>query len=42
MDIDLKREKADFVIDNSRSLEETEKRVRELMSYLQRELGRFC
>ncbi len=42
MDIDRKRELADFVVDNSGSLEETEKQVKEFMSYLQRELGRFC
>jgi len=42
LDIDRKRELADFVIDNSGSLEETERQVRELMAYLQKELGRFC
>jgi len=42
MDIERKRELADFVIDNSGSLEETEKQVRELMFKLQGELGCYC
>jgi dephospho-CoA kinase len=42
MDIEKKIQLADFVIDNSKSLEETEKQVRELMFRLQSELGRFC
>jgi len=42
MDIDKKRELADFVIDNSGSLEETEKQVRELMYRFHQELKGFC
>ena len=42
MDIEKKKQLADFVIDNSKSLEETEKQVRELMAFLKKELGRFC
>jgi len=42
LDIEKKRQMADFVIDNSKSLEETEKQVRELMAFLKKELGRFC
>ena len=42
MSIDKKRKMADFVIDNSGSLEETEKQVRGLMLKLQEELGRYC
>ncbi|RTZ67746.1 MAG: dephospho-CoA kinase [Aquificaceae bacterium] len=42
MDIEKKKNLADFVIDNSKSLEETEKQVRELMYRFHRELGGFC
>jgi len=42
MDIEKKKQLADFVIDNSGGLDETEKQVRELMFKLQSELGRFC
>ncbi len=42
MDIEKKKTLADFVIDNSKSLEETEKQVRELMYRFHRELQGFC
>ncbi|HID78990.1 MAG TPA: dephospho-CoA kinase [Aquifex aeolicus] len=42
MDIEVKKTLADFVIDNSKSLEETEKQVRGLMYRFNQELKRFC
>ncbi|NPB04962.1 MAG: dephospho-CoA kinase [Aquificae bacterium] len=42
MDPEKKKKLADFVVDNSGPLEETERQVRELARFLKEQLGRFC